>query len=183
MARSTLPAAPLDAGGAPAESSPGLDQPPAGSAGLRIGDAAAAAGVSARTLRYYEELGLIAPSGYTPGGERRYQPADLAQLGRVLELREVLGMNLEEIKGFLASENRLDELRAAYRASQAVPAPQARAEQEATLQEALDLNQSLAAAIDEKLARMDAFRARLAGNAQRCRDLLAELRATGGPTP
>ena len=36
--------------------------------GLRIGDAAAAVGVSARTLRYYEELGLISPSGYTPGG-------------------------------------------------------------------------------------------------------------------
>ena len=38
--------------------------------GIRISDAAKRAGVSARTLRYYEELGLLAPSLYTPGGER-----------------------------------------------------------------------------------------------------------------
>ena len=38
--------------------------------GIRISDAATRAGVSARTLRYYEELGLLTPSLYTAGGER-----------------------------------------------------------------------------------------------------------------
>ena len=80
----------------------------AAEAGIRISDAATRAGVSARTLRYYEELGLLTPSLYTAGGERRYTTDDLAHLQRILELREVLGMNLDEIREFLALETRLD---------------------------------------------------------------------------
>jgi DNA-binding transcriptional MerR regulator len=144
-------------------------------AGIRIGDAATRAGVSARTLRYYEELGLLSPSLYTAGGERRYTDADIAHLQRILELREVLGMNLDEIKEFLSFENRLDELRATYRATKGVGTKKAVTEQKATLQEALELNETLAQQLSAKLARMDAFRAKLAHDAQRCRELLAEL--------
>src|ERR1700722_16408658 len=68
--------------------------------GLRISEAAARVGVSPRTLRYYDELGLLSPSLYTAGGERRYRDTDLVQMQRILELREALGMNLEEIKDF-----------------------------------------------------------------------------------
>jgi len=144
-------------------------------AGIRISDAATRAGVSARTLRYYEELGLLAPSLYTAGGERRYTPDDLAHLHRILELREVLGMNLDEIREFLSLETRLDELRATYRATKGATTKKARAEQKATLQEALVLNESLAQQIGAKLARMDGFRAKLVGDARRCRELLSEL--------
>lgn len=143
--------------------------------GLRIGDAASRAGVSARTLRYYEELGLLRPSGHTTGGERRYAQDDLARLDRILELREVLGMNLDEIKGFLDSEHRLDEVRQAYRARKGGRSRAARSQQRALLEEALELNESLAEQVRTKIARMDEFRARLAANAQRCRDLLGEL--------
>ncbi len=143
--------------------------------GIRIGDAAAMAEVSPRTLRYYEELGLLSPSLYTRGGERRYTQEDLTQLQRILELREVLGMNLDEIKEFLSFETRLDELRATYRASKGSTTKRARAEQKATLREVLELNESLAEQLNAKLARMDSFRAKLAGDALRCRDLLAEL--------
>ena len=89
--------------------------------------------MSARTLRYYEELGLLTPSLYTAGGERRYTADDLAHLQRILELREVLGMNLDEIREFLALETRLDELRASYRATKGATSKKARAEQKATL--------------------------------------------------
>jgi MerR family transcriptional regulator, repressor of the yfmOP operon len=144
-------------------------------AGIRISDAATRAGVSARTLRYYEELGLLAPSLYTAGGERRYTTEDLAHLGRILELREVLGMNLDEIREFLALETRLDELRTSYRARKGATSKKALAEQKATLEEALVLNESLAEQISTKLARMDEFRAKLRSDAQRCRELLGEL--------
>jgi DNA-binding transcriptional MerR regulator len=143
--------------------------------GIRISDAATRVGVSARTLRYYEELGLLTPSLYTQGGERRYTSDDLAHLQRILELREVLGMNLEEIREFLALETRLDELRASYRATKDATSKKALAEQKATLQEALLLNESLAEQISAKLARMDGFRAKLRSDAQRCRVLLTEL--------
>jgi len=144
-------------------------------AGIRISDAAARVGVSPRTLRYYEELGLLAPSLYTAGGERRYTLDDLAHLQRILELREVLGMNLDEIREFLALETRLDELRVTYRASKGKRTAKARAEQKATLEEAMRLNESLAEQISAKLARMEGFRAKLEHDAERCRELLAEL--------
>lgn len=144
-------------------------------AGIRISDAATRVGVSARTLRYYEELGLLTPSLYTQGGERRYTADDLAHLQRILELREVLGMNLEEIREFLALETRLDELRASYRATKNATSKKALAEQKATLQEALVLNESLAEQISAKLTRMDGFRAKLRSDAMRCRELLTEL--------
>jgi|HubBroStandDraft_1064217.scaffolds.fasta_scaffold515717_2 DNA-binding transcriptional MerR regulator len=147
----------------------------AAEAGIRISDAATRAGVSARTLRYYEELGLLTPSLYTSGGERRYTLDDLAHLERILELREVLGMNLDEIRDFLALESRLDELRATYRATRGATSKAARAEQKATLEEALVLNESLAEQISAKLARMEGFRAKLISDARRCRELLGEL--------
>jgi hypothetical protein len=59
--------------------------------GVRISDAATAAGVSPRTLRHHEELGqlgLLTPSLYTPGGERGYTESDLTQLRPILELSE-----------------------------------------------------------------------------------------------
>jgi DNA-binding transcriptional MerR regulator len=143
--------------------------------GIRISDAAARAGVSPRTLRYYDELGLLSPSDYTAGGERRYRDADLVQLQRILELREALGMNLDEIKEFLESEQRLDEVRAAYRAKRDVHTKAARLQQKALLEEALQLNESLKEQLDAKLTRMDAFRATLSQNAERCRQLLSEL--------
>jgi len=147
----------------------------AGEVGLRIGDAAARAGVSARTLRYYDELGLLSPSQYTAGGERRYRESDLVQLRRILELREALGMNLEEIKGFLESEQRLDEVRAAYRAEKARDTAAARGQRRTLLQEALALNESLEERLRAKLVRMESFRDTLARNAERCRQLLGEL--------
>jgi DNA-binding transcriptional MerR regulator len=162
-------AAPERAGDGPVETEGSRE------AGLRISDAAATAGVSARTLRYYEELGLLTPSLYTRGGERRYTEGDLVHLNRILELREVLGMNLEEIKEFLSFEARLDELRQAYRARKGATSKRAIAEQRATLSEALELNETLATQLNAKLARMDLFRAKLSADAQRCRELLSEL--------
>jgi MerR family transcriptional regulator, repressor of the yfmOP operon len=159
----------------PTVSDPQADPLGAEETGIRIGDAATRAGVSARTLRYYEELGLLSPSLYTPGGERRYTGEDLVLLDRILELRDVLGMNLDEIREFLALETRLDELRTSYRARKDQTSAKARSEQKATLREALELNEVLAQQLSTKLARMDAFRAKLLGDAERCRQLLEEF--------
>ncbi len=143
--------------------------------GLRIGDAAARFGVSARTLRYYEELGMLSPSGYTSGGERRYHQADLEQVERILKLRDVLGLNLDEIKTFLVIEDRIEDLRGVYRERKSQPTAKSRMEQREILQEFLRLHESRIDQIDAKLARMNEFRAELLGRADRCRALLAEL--------
>ena len=84
-------------------------------------------------------------------------------------------MNLEEIKGVIETDTRLGELRAAYRANKELPAAKVRERQREILREVLLLNETLASELDAKLARMDAFRARLTRDAARCRELLAEL--------
>jgi MerR family transcriptional regulator, repressor of the yfmOP operon len=121
----------------------------------RIGEVAEAAGVSTRTLRYYEELGLISPSGHTPGGARRYSDADLARVLRIRELQELVGFNLDEIKKIVAAERRLDELRTQYRAG----GPPQR--ERALIAEAIDINDRLREDMRAKLSRLETFLADL----------------------
>lgn len=81
---------------------------------LRIGVVAERAGVSTRTLRYYEELGLVSPSGYSSGGSRRYVESDLGRVLRIRELQSVMGFDLDEIGDILGAEDRLAELQQEY---------------------------------------------------------------------
>jgi DNA-binding transcriptional MerR regulator len=83
---------------------------------LRIGEAAEQAGTSSRTLRYYEELGLLRPAGYSTGGARRYGEQDVARLVRIRELQELLGFDLGEIGDILRNEDQLTDLREEFRA-------------------------------------------------------------------
>lgn len=142
---------------------------------LRIGDVAARVGVSTRTLRYYEELGLLWPSRRTGGGERRYRAEDLVRLDRIIERKELLGMNLEEIRGFVVAQDRLDELRVAYRAEKDTPTKAASEKRRAILEEVLALQTSLIERMEAKLTRMAEFRSQLHADAQRCRKLPEEL--------
>jgi DNA-binding transcriptional MerR regulator len=81
-----------------------------------IGKVAEQVGVTTRTLRYYEELGLVTPSARSAGGSRRYTEADVARVLRIRELQAVMGFNLEEIRELLYAGDRMDTLRAEYRA-------------------------------------------------------------------
>ena len=73
---------------------------------LRIGQVAALTGTTPRTIRYYEELGLLAPSPHRePGAHRVYEQADVDRLREVLRLRRVLGLSLEELNEVAAEES------------------------------------------------------------------------------
>ncbi len=65
-----------------------------------VGQVAAFAGVTVRTLHHYDEIGLLSPSERTHAGYRRYSEPDLDRLQRVLFYRE-LGFSLEEIAAIL----------------------------------------------------------------------------------
>jgi DNA-binding transcriptional MerR regulator len=72
---------------------------------LRIGEVAELTGTTPRTIRYYEELGLLAPTAERePGAHRVYDQADVERLQEVLRLRRVLGLSLEELKELSAEE-------------------------------------------------------------------------------
>jgi MerR family transcriptional regulator, repressor of the yfmOP operon len=72
---------------------------------LRIGEVAELTGTTPRTIRYYEELGLLAPPAErSPGAHRVYDEADVDRLRELLRLRRVLGLSLDELKELSAEE-------------------------------------------------------------------------------
>jgi DNA-binding transcriptional MerR regulator len=70
------------------------------SAALSSGDLARATGNTVRTIRFYEEEGLLRPAEVSEGGHRRYTEDDLERLRLILDLRE-LGLSLSEIRSIL----------------------------------------------------------------------------------
>jgi DNA-binding transcriptional MerR regulator len=69
---------------------------------LKIGDFARLAGTNLRTLRYYEELGLLMPASRSQGGFRYYRRTDLNRLNMIRDLQE-LGLHLERITELMAT--------------------------------------------------------------------------------
>ena len=72
-----------------------------------IGELARESGVTVRTLRYYDQVGVLAPSARSPGGHRAYSDEDVRRLHRITALRG-FGFSLAEIKDMLVAEPRLD---------------------------------------------------------------------------
>lgn len=68
-----------------------------------IGEIAGVAGVTVRTLRHYDQLGLLEPAERSHGGHRRYAVSDVQRLYRILALRR-LGFSLAEIGGLVDAE-------------------------------------------------------------------------------
>jgi MerR family transcriptional regulator, copper efflux regulator len=68
---------------------------------MRIGELAERAGISTKAIRYYEEVGILAPPARTPSGYRSY---DEAALGRLAFVRaaQAVGLTLGEIRRIIA---------------------------------------------------------------------------------
>jgi len=89
---------------------------------LRIGDVARLVGTTPRTIRYYEEIGLLpAPAARLSGRHRSYSQADVERLREVMRLRDLLGVSLEELKTLLAAEEARAEVRAQLRGENVTP--------------------------------------------------------------
>ena len=139
---------------------------------LRIGEVAKLTGLTTRTLRYWEEQGLISPSSYRGRGERLYSATDMARVTRIRDLQELLGFSLAEVRVVLESEDIdvLDRVRSEYRAGN-VPAARRRQ----LLDEAIEANDKLLARLDVALARIGAFRDERAATSIRLRESRSAL--------
>jgi DNA-binding transcriptional MerR regulator len=139
---------------------------------LRIGEVAKLTGLTTRTLRYWEELGLITPSGYRGQGERLYSQMDMARATRIRDLQELLGFSLAEVRVVLDTEDIdvLDRLRSEFRWGDASPSRRRR-----LVCDAIDANDKLLERLDDTLARIRAFRDERAAKSDRLREALDEI--------
>ncbi|MGA6206732.1 MerR family transcriptional regulator [Nocardia testacea] len=129
--------------------------------GLRTSELAAAAGVNAQTLRYYERRGLLARPARSPGGHRLYPEHAVAEL-RAIKAAQRLGFTLDEVTGLLAG-TRLSRRRTGGLRSRAA---------------------EKLAEIDAKLAELTVVRDTLrAALAEGCDDLLVCSATPGCPVP
>lgn len=129
---------------------------------LQIGDAAERAGLTQRTLRYYEEKGLLQPPSRMDGGFRLYGADDLERLERIKELKELLGFSLAEIREMLEADDVKTQLRSEWRKEDTNTSEKARKigmAREVTLQQL--------ALLDQKMAKMTALRDDLAARVGR----------------
>ncbi|MFF8969937.1 MerR family transcriptional regulator [Streptomyces sp. NPDC014995] len=74
---------------------------------MQIGEVAARTELSLRTIRHYEETGLVIPSARSQGGFRLYTEADVARL-MVIRRMKPLGFALDEMRALLEATDRLD---------------------------------------------------------------------------
>ncbi|MFR9726218.1 MerR family transcriptional regulator [Streptomyces sp. MS19] len=125
---------------------------------MRIGEVAARTELSLRTIRHYEEVGLVVPSARSRGGFRLYTEADVARL-MVIRRMKPLGFTLDQMRDLLAATDRLDAdgaLGAGERAAllERVRAyRQAAVEQVARLRVQLSRAEDFAATLDARLER------------------------------
>jgi DNA-binding transcriptional MerR regulator len=83
---------------------------------LRIGEVAELTGTTARTIRYYEEIGLLpGPDDRAQGKHRTYTEADVERVREIIRLRDLLGLSLEQLSKLLEAETARAEIRREYR--------------------------------------------------------------------
>src|SRR3990172_3729215 len=82
---------------------------------LQIGEVAERTGVTQRTLRFYEEKGLLKPPTRLEGGFRLYSEDDVRRVEQIKQLQSLLGFTLAETKEMVKAEEVKEPLRAKYR--------------------------------------------------------------------
>ena len=144
---------------------------------LRIQEVAAALGLTARTIRYYEELGLLTPAARSEGDYRLYDDDDVERLRFIKDLRDDAGFSLAEISQLLEDEAARTRFRARFRETTDA------AERRAILEDSITRIDRQVASLRGKAERLRA----MIDDAERRRthlsEHLAEIEATGDTTP
>jgi DNA-binding transcriptional MerR regulator len=138
---------------------------------LRIGDVARLVGTTTRTIRYYEEIGLLAGGPERPSGQHRlYDAADVERLREVIRLKDLLGVSLDELKALVEVESARATLRREWHEGD--PPPARRRE---ILIEALGHIDGQMALVRRRRAELDALAGELDLKRRRLRRRLGKL--------
>ena len=142
---------------------------------LRIQEVAAETGLTPRSIRYYEEMGLLEPAARSEGAYRLYDASDLERLRSIKELRDEAGFSLAQIGQLLEDEAARERNRERFRSTQDP------AERRTILEDAR-------ARVDRQIATLEAKADRLATMIEAARTRRAHLdqhlrELEGGPAP
>ena len=139
--------------------------------GLRIGDLARRAGTTPRTIRYYEELGLLPAAAERDAGRHRtYSEDDVERLEQLLRMKDLLGLTLEELRGVVEAEDARSALREEWR--HGTPSPERREE---ILTEALAHIGHQLALVQRRRDKLDALQVELEAKRAQLSERLREL--------
>jgi DNA-binding transcriptional MerR regulator len=137
----------------------------------RIGEVAEVVGTTPRTIRYYEEFGLlVAPSAHEKGRHRTYDDADVRRLQELIRLRDVLGVSLEELKRLVEAEEARALLRERWRQT-----AEGDADRRAILEQALGHVTAQLELVRSRRAALDGLEGELAAKLERITARLREL--------
>lgn len=138
---------------------------------LQIDEVASRTGLTKRTIRYYEEIGLLHPPTRTEGGYRLFTEEDVQRLDRIKRLRELMNFSLAEIKLHVEADELRKQLQ--LQVKHAVD-DASRLEK---LYRLADVTARQVSRIEEKIGQLSELRAEYQGRLDRVRTRLAEAQA------
>ncbi len=145
---------------------------------LRIDEVARRTKLTKRTLRYYEELGLLEPAQRSEGNYRLYSESDIHTLEHIKAMRDLLGLELKEIREMVAAEMERERIRAQWQANPSL------ASNTIWRLQALDDVEQVAhrelGLLDEKLAGLEQMRRTVLTRLEAYQRLRGEIRAQPG---
>jgi MerR family transcriptional regulator, repressor of the yfmOP operon len=139
--------------------------------GYRIGEVAERVGVTTRTIRYYEERGLLGAADRSKGAHRLYTEADIGRLVELVRLRDLLGLSLEDLVDLADTGH----ARAALRDQWAESASDE--ERLAIVEAAIPLVQRQIELVSTRRVKLDEFAEELATKLEGLHERLRELRS------
>lgn len=140
-----------------------------GEAYLQIGEVAERTGVTQRTLRFYEEKGLLKPPTRMEGGFRLYSEEDVQRVERIKRLQTLLGFTLAEIKEMVEAEEVKLQLRQQYRQDADL------ADRREKIEKAIEVTERQVAVIRQKMDALADMRNHLEERLSKYRGWLAQL--------
>jgi DNA-binding transcriptional MerR regulator len=118
---------------------------------LRIQEVAEDTGLTPRAIRYYEEVGLLAPAARSEGAYRLYDDEDLERLRFIRGLRDDAGFSLAEIRQLLVDEEARTRNRDRFRATTDTT------ERRRILADAIEIVDRQVATLEAKIGRLEAM--------------------------
>ncbi|MBI4300962.1 MAG: MerR family transcriptional regulator [Chloroflexi bacterium] len=136
---------------------------------MQIGEVSERTGVTQRTLRFYEEKGLLNPPARMEGGFRLYSEDDVQRVELIRQLQKLLGFSLAEIKDMVEAEEIKTQLRAESRDNKANEARQRR------LRKAIEVTEKQVEIIDNKIEQLSQMRVHWCTKLARYHEVLRQI--------